>query len=146
MPTLGNSQKVGGKPLVGLFFYDLRRKRRGSSPRRAHHQHWNVHGLKKSPRTAETGEKTLSRFERWCSTLLLTIHKEEQKIEGLRQANSNSKRSDKSLQTTHSQIFFRNFSMSLTLLLSLYFLSPHPSPLLSQPVDGERKDFVCCDS
>ena len=63
------------------------------------------------------------------------------KVEGLRQANSKSKRREKSLQTSHSQIFFRNFRLSLTFLLFFFFtfLSPHPSPSLSQLVHNERK-------
>ena len=36
-----------------VFFYDLRRRRRGSASTVAHHRHWNVYDLKKSPRTAE---------------------------------------------------------------------------------------------
>ena len=36
-----------------VFFSDLRRKRRGSASTVAHHRHWNVYDLKKSPRTAE---------------------------------------------------------------------------------------------
>ena len=124
-------------------FYNLRRRGRGSAPTRAHHQQWNVQGLKKSPRTAETGGKNPPSDH---SSLLLkggAQHfqpsdntKRQQKNKDSDRPTQTQKRSEKSLQTTPSQIFFRDSNLSLTLLLFLYFLSPHPSPFLSQPVHG----------
>ena len=66
------------------------------------------------------------------------------KSKGIKLPESNSQECARRLQTTHSRVF-GNFSLPLALLL-FFFLSPHPSPLLSQPVHGERKAFVCCDS
>ena len=48
------------------------------------------------------------------------------------------KRRETSLKTTHSQFFFRDFSLSLTLLLFLFSLTTSLSSL-SQPVHGERR-------
>ena len=58
-------------------------RRRGFAPTRAHHQNWNVYGLTKSPRTAETGEKhlLLTRAVSLCNVVLtppcnrLTVNK-----------------------------------------------------------------------
>ena len=61
---------------------------------------------------------------------LLTLHKGQQKSKDSDKPTQTQKRIEKSFQTTHSLTFFRSFSLSLTLLLFLYFLSPHPSPLL----------------
>ena len=49
---------LGFDVLLFSIFLDLRRRQSGSVPAGAHHQHWNVYGFKKSPRTAETREKT----------------------------------------------------------------------------------------
>ena len=62
------------------------------------------------------------------------------KIVGFRQVNSNSEAFARSLQTTHSRIFFREFQ-PVTLLPFSIFSHHTPSPALSQPVHGERKGY-----
>ena len=67
------------------------------------------------------------------------------KNEGPRQSNTNPKKKRKSSQTTHSQSFFRNFSLSLTSLLPSFLFSHHipllksHSPSMFEPVGRQRK-------
>ena len=55
-----------------FIHHDLRRKRRGSAPTRAHHQHWNVYDLKKSPHTTEEGGNRS--FQPWPTLIHKVVH------------------------------------------------------------------------
>ena len=152
-----------------FIFYGLRRRRRDPVPTVAHHQHWNVHDLQKSTHTAqERRNHSLQPWPTlillWCTPSFrlpelfkktkrhttkrrnTLISKKAQKclncnkIEGFRQANSNSKECARSLQTTslsdlaskilacHSHsFFFFDFSHHIPLLCCC---SPHKRLLL----------------
>ena len=87
-----------------FIFEDWRRRRRNSAPTGAHHQYWNVCGLKKSPRAAEK-ERTppdcsglVSKGGAQPSFQTSDYTQGTTTIEGLRQASSHSKRKEKNLQ------------------------------------------------
>ena len=63
------------------------------------------------------------------------------KFEGLRPANSNSKEAQRAFKHTHSQIFIRNFRLSITLLLS--FISSHHIPLLYCHSPSTVRERLC---
>ena len=73
---------------IRLFFYDLRRRRRGSASTRAHYHCWNVCGLKKSQHTAKpfllTAAVSLSKGGAQPSFQPSNFSQETTKFEGLR--------------------------------------------------------------
>ena len=134
-----------------FIFYVLRRRRRGSVPTVAHHQHWNVNDLKKSTHTAE--ERGNHSFQSWPTLIRKVVHailSTFQTIHTTRRHQKkgrntlvpealyhNSKETDEPAQlkrARRSRSFFLFFSHHIPLLL------------LSQTVHGERKASICCDS
>ena len=92
------------------FFYDLRRRRRGSAPTVAYHQHWNVYDKKKINSFANTHSNNGARppFDLLNYTQNTAVHKRKEgtssfprsaqtvtKCEGFTQANSSSKKKRK---------------------------------------------------
>ena len=121
-----------------MFFILLRRRRRGFSLTRAQDQCWYVYDVEQECENNSTSPLTHSfnalknnsasklSFKMWCTPSFRPseiIYKKRSKPERHKQANSNSKRSEKSSRTTQSRIFFRNFSLSLTFLLPSFSLS-----------------------
>ena len=100
------------------IFHDLRRKRHGSAPTRAHHQYWKRLWLEKitahSRKKRETYPSDHSghvlnggaqpSFQPSDCTQRPTKNRRTQK-----RPTQTQKRSEKSLQTAQSQIFFRKF-------------------------------------
>ena len=114
---------------------------------KAHHEYWNVSGLKKSQRTAEK-ERTPSD----CSGLVskggappsfrpCDYTQETTNIEQFRQASHSKKKSEKNLKNhTSSDV------LPVALLLCFNFSLTTSLSFLSQPVHGESEAFACSDS
>ena len=131
-----------------ILFFDLRRRRRGSAPALAHHQHsCGQHSFKRwctpSFRPSELFTKQRGTQTKRRNTLIPKKAHNVQtgtKIEGPRQANSNSKRSPRSLQRTHSRIIFRKFG---PVAHTFFFLFSHH--LSFHGPSTARKASICCD-
>ena len=132
-----------------MFFQDLRRKRRGSASTEAHHQHWIVCDLKKSPQTTQTREKTLplttsvspSKVVLNPPSNLLTLHQRQQ----------NSKDSDRPTQLERRETSLKKRSLAdlLSKLQSVRShsfscISSHHNLLLCHIPSTVREDIPCC--
>ena len=113
------------------FFWDLRRRRRGSVSTMTPHLCWNVCNWKTTERN-QPSETQLSLPHKQGGTHTkrknTLIPKKgtrcsncNKQTEETKQANSKSERNARSVRTTHSQIFFQTVSLSLTFLLFLDF-------------------------